>query len=128
MGRPSSFNQETADIICLLLAEGESLRKICLANNLPNQSTVHKWVLDFPDFAKQYMRARELQAHCRAEMATDAYRDEDDPAKARLKFDAMRWHAGKLLPKVYGDKIQQEHTGADGAPLMPVLNVKIDRE
>ncbi len=29
----------------------------------------------------------------------------------RLQVDARKWYAGKLRPKVYGDKIQQEHSG-----------------
>lgn len=40
---------------------------------------------------------------------------EADPGTAvtnRLKFDAIRWYASKLAPKVYGDKMQ--HTGDGG--------------
>ena len=43
--------------------------------------------------------------------------DSGDVAHRRLKIDVLKWRAGKLRPKVYGDKIQQEHTGADGKGL-----------
>lgn len=33
-------------------------------------------------------------------------------ALARLKHDAFKWQSSKENPKKYGDKVQQEHTGA----------------
>ena len=30
----------------------------------------------------------------------------------RVKIDARKWMAGKLRPKVYGDKVQQEVSGS----------------
>jgi hypothetical protein len=38
-------------------------------------------------------------------------------AKARLQVDARKWVASKLLPKKYGDKLQQEVSGPDGGAL-----------
>jgi hypothetical protein len=35
--------------------------------------------------------------------ATDAH-------KGRLAFDALRWYAGKLLPKVYGERVEVEQS------------------
>ncbi len=43
--------------------------------------------------------------------------------RSRLRIDSRKWIACKLLPKLYGEKITQEHTGKDGAPLTAVLNV-----
>jgi len=31
--------------------------------------------------------------------------------------DARKWHAAKTAPKKYGDRIQQEHVGPNGAAL-----------
>ena len=64
---------------------------------------------------QQYARA--LQAHALAEETweiVDEARDgtTEEIQAARLRFDQRRWMAGKLLPKVYGDKLL--HTGADG--------------
>lgn len=111
-GRPSSFKQVTADAICERLTEGESLRTICLDADMPATRTVFQWLAADPSFAQQYARAREIQGHVVAEMAVEAGATASDPALGRLKFDALRWHAGKLAPKVYSDK--QIHTGPDG--------------
>ena len=37
----------------------------------------------------------------------------------KLKIDARKWVVAKMQPKKYGDKITQELTGKDGAPLIP---------
>jgi hypothetical protein len=35
----------------------------------------------------------------------------------KLRLDARKWLTGKIAPRLYGDKLQQELTGKDGAPL-----------
>lgn len=110
-GRPSSYTPEIGNLICERLMEGESLRKICAEPGMPADRTVYQWLEKDGPFTRQYARAREVQGHIRAEMAVDAARDAKDAGLGRLAFDALRWHAGKLLPKVYGDRVLQEHSG-----------------
>ena len=43
---------------------------------------------------------------------------EDDAGKARVRIDARKWLAGKMKPKVYGDKQTVEHQG--GVSIMVV--------
>ncbi|RUY09387.1 terminase small subunit protein, partial [Mesorhizobium sp. M7A.F.Ca.CA.004.12.1.1] len=38
MARPSEFTQEIADTICQSLAEGNSLRSICEADDMPSKA------------------------------------------------------------------------------------------
>ena len=38
-------------------------------------------------------------------------------AHKRLQIDTLKWKLTKMLPKIYGDKITQEHTGAGGGPI-----------
>jgi hypothetical protein len=109
-----------ADAICAMLCEGESLRKMCEQADMPAQRTVYAWLEKHPAFQQQYARAREIQGHVLAEMAVDAARDARDPQLARLKFDALRWHAGKLVPKVYGEKSTVDLTVSEAAPLVQI--------
>jgi hypothetical protein len=128
-GRPSSFTQEIADVICEGIADGKSLRSICLADDMPSKSAVFRWLADDArqSFRDQYARAREAQADALFDEilsiaddgANDSYKDDegrvkvdqDVIARSRLRVDARKWMAGKLRPKVYGDKIQTEHSG-----------------
>lgn len=140
-GRPSSFTQEVADEICTRLARGESLRSITADQDsgwMPSQTTVFRWLEDNAAFREQYARAREVQADTifdeMLEIADDARNDfmerqlgEDGPTvlqanqehiqRSRLRIETRKWMAGKLRPKVYGDKVVNEHSGPDGGAI-----------
>ena len=123
-GRPTIFSDKIADEICGRLANGESLRSICSPDRddfMPAIGTVLRWVGENDEFRDHYARAREIQAETLADaivsIADDVTPDPSAVAKARLQVDSRKWVASKLLPKKYGDKITQEHTGADGGPV-----------
>lgn len=145
-GRPSTYSNEIAVEICLRLADGESLRKICKDTAMPAISTVMGWLFDgkHADFSEQYARARDLQAdklfdealEIADETSDDWIRTEDDKKildhehvqRSRLRVDTRKWAAGKLAPKRYGDKLQ--HTGDGGGPIRvrPDLSKLTDEE
>jgi hypothetical protein len=115
------FSQEIFDEICVRIASGESLRKICKDDKMPALVNVWRWLNDNEALSKQYTHAREEQAEtladeiqeiCDAEMPMDAFGKIDAGAvnQARLKIDARKWIASKLKPKRFGDytKIQAE--------------------
>lgn len=133
IGRPSGYTEEIADAICDGLADARSLRSICLDDGMPNQSTVFRWLADerYADFRERYARAREAQADAlfdemldiaddgtndwverkREDGSTDTVLDHEHVQRSKLRIDARKWMASKLRPKVYGDKIEHEHTG-----------------
>ncbi|MBL4590012.1 MAG: terminase [Alphaproteobacteria bacterium] len=96
---------------------------------MPAKTTVLRWMQDDDEglLRDQYARAREMQADHYAEeiieisdeSANDTFIDEhgnernnnEIVARSRLRVDSRKWLAGKLRPKVYGEKIVQEHTG-----------------
>lgn len=113
------FSQEAADIICDRLAKGESLRRICgepRDPSVPGMNTVFRWLAENDTFAKQYARARDVQADTFVDeivaIADGEVGPTDDPARDRLRIDARKWVAARMAPKKYGDKVQTEHTGA----------------
>jgi len=80
-GRPSGCTDELVFEICRRIAEGESLRKVCLDETMPAKSTVMGWLLDgkHKEFSDQYTRARDLQADKLFEEALEiADANEDD--------------------------------------------------
>ena len=80
---------------------------------MPPFQKLWEWVEAYPAFGDQYARARAMQAHSWCDEIVEAGREatEDSAAATRVKVDALKWAASKVLPKVYGDKIQQEHSG-----------------
>jgi len=127
IGRPSSHTPEIADEICLRLAEGESLRAICRDDHMPSRETVRKWLRDetIDRFIGQYAQAREDQAESLADQVLEiAMATTPETVVAdRLRVDALKWLAGKLKPKVYGNLQRIEQTGADGGPILEVVKL-----
>lgn len=129
MGRPSGFTQALADEICSQLAEGKSMRTVCLAEEMPDKATVFRWLRTYPAFCDQYTRAKEESADALVEemldIADDAGNDwmernangnegwtvnGDHIQRSRLRVETRKWIAAKLKAKRYGEKV--EHTGS----------------
>lgn len=121
---------ELAAVICERLSSGESLRSICRTEGFPTEGAVRLWEREDGDFSTQTARAREIGCHAMAdeclEIADDARNDwmesngsgdagyranGENVQRSRLRVDTRMKLLGKWLPKVYGDKVTQEHTG-----------------
>lgn len=121
-GRPSSFTQAIADLICERLAKPESLRSICDDETMPSKTTVLRWLRQSDEFRAQYARAREDQADAFADeildIADDGRRDyvpdedghevvdHDHIQRSKLRVETRKWLMGKMAPKKYGDRLQ----------------------
>jgi hypothetical protein len=75
----------------------------------------------------KYTRAREMQGHAQADTAVAAAVNAPDAQLGRLAYDALRWHASKLVPKVYGDKTEVAVTGADRGSVHQLVHVPVFR-
>ena len=121
------FSQDKADAICAALSSGLSLRKAAAANGTTVQSVL-RWEEANPAFADQYARARatgyKLMADEIIEISDDASGDvvetDNGPkpnaeftARSRLRVDSRKWMLSKMLPKIYGDKIETTHEVGD---------------
>lgn len=134
-GRPSDYTPELAAGICLKLAEGLSLREVCRAEDMPDKSTVMRWLAAHDEFRDQYATAREAQADHWAdeilEIADDATNDwikrhqdgkdvetlnAEHVNRSRLRVDSRKWLLSKLMPKKYGDRIT--HAGDADNPVV----------
>ncbi len=110
------YSEAIAAEICQGLALGQSIRTICNNPDMPEPRSVYRWLIDHPDFAKQYAQAREDAADAfaeeiveiaDAECPVDALGriDSGSVQKQRLRVDARKWIASKLKPRSYGDKV-----------------------
>lgn len=124
MARPSEFSPETANLICERIADGESLRKICEDDEMPDRTTVRRWLSQNEAFRLQYAHAREEQADYYAERIVDDAMSASDASIGRLRMDALKWAASKLAPKRYGDKVALTGGSEDDAPLKNELTVR----
>lgn len=109
-GRPTNYSDELADAICEHLASGRSLLSFCRENDI-GYSTVTQWLRTNNKFAAKYTLARESQADFHADEIIEIADDPTiQPEQKRVQIDARKWKAGKMKPKVYGDRVQQDIT------------------
>lgn len=127
-GRPSKYDPDKADEILELLSEGQTLREICRRDGMPPATTVRTWARDNREgFSERYALAREVGCFEMVdeiiEIADDGQNDwmarngQGDEAagwqvnhehiqRSRLRIDTRKWLASKVLPKVFGDKVE----------------------
>lgn len=126
-GKPSTYTHELGVKICRAIATStDSITKICARNpDFPNRECIWGWRIDFPIFGNMYDKAKRAQADLLAEEIQDiSDNDSQDKmindkgnevqnseyiARSRLRVETRKWIACKLLPKVYGDKIETEN-------------------
>jgi hypothetical protein len=109
VGRPSSLTPEVADEILGRIAEGESLAAITRDDeHLPSYRSVYRGLESDEDFRRRYQLATGIRTeHLIDEIVemSDEAKSVDEVQAARLRIDARKWLAAKLLPKKYGDKV-----------------------
>ena len=137
----STFTQAIADDICERIAEGETLSEICRSPGMPKRRTVYDWLRSNIEFAKAMDIARDVGADAiadealriadtpkmgaRRERSEDGYKvvREDMLGHRRLQVDARIKLLAKWHPKKYGDKMDLNHGGQSGNPLVVVKDM-----
>ena len=149
--------QEAVAAVLEELASGASLIATCKREGLPSFTTFMRWLAEEGEAGEslrdQYARAREAQAEVIAEdiltiadeectmVKADKHGSRDDDGdgntevvfdstavqRNRLRVDARKWLLSKMAPKKYGDKIQAEHTGANGGAIQVASTVTFVR-
>lgn len=120
-----SYSAEVAAELCARLAEGNSLRTVCDAEDMPSRQSVFRWLYeDKPGFRDAYKIAKEYGAEAIAEeifdISDDGHNDwmerhygensvwvENGEAtrRSQLRVDTRKWYLSKIKSKVYGDKL-----------------------
>jgi hypothetical protein len=100
-------NQGLSDVqtqICTLIASGKSIADACKLAGV-TQYYYTKWLADLPAFELSVRRARAILVDRQVDDIDHVARTEPDVNRARLIVDGIKWRASKLIPKVYGDKL-----------------------
>ncbi|KTD62404.1 hypothetical protein [Legionella shakespearei] len=148
-GRPTKYNDTLANEICDTIASSsKGTKKLCLEHShWPCQDTLFTWLKAYPEFSEQYAQAKicqiELLVDEILEISDDESQDQyvnelgalvPNPSainRARLKVDVRKWLACKLVPRVYGNKIDIESDSRMSEELRQLsadLDVKYTRD
>jgi hypothetical protein len=125
--RKKRYSILTARKICVRIAEGESLRKIVLDDDMPSMPTVFKWLSEHEEFRDLYADARATMADAFFEEFLDDLTDVKDgkmsPQVGKVVLDGKKWVMAKLNCPKYGEKQQVSLSNPDGKPFQVVQQV-----
>lgn len=121
--RGNTYTDHMGNLICIRLAEGESLNKICKDEGMPDKATVFRWLGAEASFCDKYARARELQAETQFDELIDIVDQPPELARItnkegelievkfdssyvawmKLRVDTRKWTAARMAPKKYAE-------------------------
>lgn len=122
------YSDALARRICEQIMAKDSLKNICRNPRMPSFQTVIRWLADprLTDFREMYYYARRVAAELYVdeifEIADDGSNDwmektnkdgdvigivPDNEAiqRSRVRIDTRKWFASKMVPRIYGDKV-----------------------
>lgn len=128
VGRPSLYTSRLGQEICDAIASNShGISRLCRDNpKFPSKDTIFQWIMHHKEFADRYARAKMAQAELMIDEIIeisdnkvldstvndkgDEVPDHEYMQRSRLRVDTRKWLASKLVPKVYGDKIDLNGT------------------
>lgn len=126
---PFELTQEFADEVCSAIATShKGLKRLRKDHpHWPSHETIYQLLLRNKSFSDQYARAKMQQAEVLVdeiidisdESSLDEMVDENGNSKidheninrAKLRVDSRKWIACKLIPRKYGERVHNEHSG-----------------
>jgi len=143
-GRPTKYCKQIAEHIIERTIAKDTLTSICEPEDMPSCRTVYTWLAKNDEFLHKYAEAKSVRAHLLAEEILEISNESPtmtvvdtegnattklDPAgvnRNRLRVDARKWIASKVLPRDYGDKQEVQLSGPGGAPI--AAQIELDAE
>lgn len=117
--RPSKYDRDLATEFCLRMIEGRSVKDITDNDtDMPHRKQIYRWLAANEEFRQMYESAQRDSMRVHADSLIEIADDiSGDPQRDRLRVDARKWVLARMLPKQYGDRVQQEVSGPDGGPI-----------
>ena len=116
MARLTEYNYDLCVDICNELANGQNIKRILNSNDkYPDWTTFRRWKQNNEELRTLYINSQQDKAIA-LENELDDLRDlltakEIDASTYNVLAQTIKWKMAKFYPKVFGDKVQQEHSG-----------------
>ena len=114
------------EAVCERLANGVTMTAIAEEIGV-TVGKLSQWIASDEEHSARAREARIHAARIWDEKALSVIEQALDPfelQRAKELAHHYRWRASKTAPKEYGDKVTQEHTGADGGPIQARIAVE----
>ena len=116
MARLTEYDFDLCVEICNELAEGHNIKRILASNDkYPDWTTFRRWKQNNEELRTLYINSQQDKAIA-LENELDDLRDmltskEIDASTYNVLAQTIKWKMAKFYPKVFGDKVMQEHSG-----------------
>jgi len=116
MARPSEYDLDLCKEICDEVANGFNIKAVLSSkSSYPDFSTWCRWKRNNPELYNLYVNAIQDKAESVDEeidlIMAEARGGGMEPAMANVLIQTLKWKAAKYYPKMFGDKVQTEHSG-----------------
>jgi hypothetical protein len=125
-GRPNTYDLEICKEICNQVANGLSIKSVLSSNDsYPTFQTWCNWKRANKELFDLYINALQDKAEYYMEEMYQVYcmlkSKEIDPSTANVLLQQNKWLTAKFYPKMFGDKVQQEHSGEIKGNMPPTI-------
>lgn len=133
MARPSEYNYQLCEEICSVVANGFNIKTVLSSKDeYPTFQTWCNWKRQHTELFDLYTRSIQDKADSVEEELEHIYSEVKagtiDAPTGRLLIDTLKWKASKYYPKMFGDKVDVDHTtnGKDLAPTVDLNKVSVE--
>lgn len=116
MARPTTYDIELCKEICKDVTNGRNIVDILKSNkDYPSESTWFRWKDENSELWELYVRAVQNKTEF-LDSEIDRYmvlceKNKITPQQANVLIQTLKWKMSKFYPKMFGDKVQTEHSG-----------------
>lgn len=132
MARPSEYDFKLCEEICVEVANGFNIKTVLSSNQeYPDFSTWCRWKRENTELCNLYVNSIQDKAESVDEeidqILSMLKHGELEPSAANVLLQTLKWKASKYYPKMFGEKVQQEHSGEiKGTPPPTIVFVDSD--
>lgn len=107
-GRPSTYDFDLAEEICLQVADGKNVKKVLKSSDkYPSFPTWCKWKRENPELLNLYVNSIQDKSESVDEEIDDVkkmlVKGDIDASTANVLIQTLKWKAAKYYPKMFGD-------------------------
>ncbi len=119
-GRPSKYSDAYVAEVTSFMDQGYSLTAFAGEIGVA-RSTINVWMAEHPEFSEAVSRAQAKRARWWEDRLRHIAEKGGGPGAATAAVFGIK----NAAPEDFRDKQEHEHSGKDGAPIIPVINVTI---
>lgn len=141
-GGKGLYDDKLATEFCERMCKGEAPTQICTDPRMPSYPTIIRWSLSddpkYEVFRVMYEESRKIMWLYHADQMldvsdnskndymdrynkfteeTERVFDNENVQRSKLRIDTRRWLLSKMLPHIFGDKVDVSVGGRDGKPI-----------